>query len=524
MNTFNFQAPGMHITEVNSFPNSVVGVPTAVPAFIGYTPQAAYQGKSYTNVPVKITSFADFQTYFCLHDPAPQKNPTKQYSPQYYLVQQKGQPASGDYIMINGNYYSVLPDANTIYYLYNSVQLFFQNGGGAAFIVSVGSYGPPSDKPVNPGDQIINTNVQLNDLLNGLALLQNEPEPTMYICPEATLLNVADNATLMQSMLAQSSTMRTSISIFDIIGGNDPDPKLYFNDITAFRNNSGTAGLDFGAAYYPFLATTIMQSSDIDYTNLFGGDITQLAPLVNPPANPDPNVAAILANIQNSASDQTIAQNNNALINASQTYSLIMQHVLQDANILPPSGAMAGIITTVDKSVGPWQSPANVSIASAYDLTINLTGDQQGDLNVDTVTGKSVNAIRSFPGKGILVWGARTLDGNSNDWKYLSVRRTLIFIEQSCKVAAQAYVFQPNNANTWSAITAMLNNFLTSLWSQGALQGPSAASAFSVACGLGTTMTGDDILNGILRVTIKVAVSHPAEFIVITFEQQQQVG
>ncbi|HEX8018017.1 MAG TPA: phage tail sheath family protein, partial [Flavobacterium sp.] len=138
MNLSTIQTPGVYIQELNAFPNSVVAVATAVPAFIGYTPQASYEGKSYTNVPVRITSFSDFQAFFCLPDPASPASPAKQYSPEYYLVQQKSQPAKGDYMLINGSYYSIVPDPNTVYYLYNSVKLFYENGGGDAYIVSVG--------------------------------------------------------------------------------------------------------------------------------------------------------------------------------------------------------------------------------------------------------------------------------------------------------------------------------------------------------------------------------------------------
>jgi hypothetical protein len=129
----------------------------------------------------------------------------KQYSPQYYLVAQKSQPTTGNYMLINGTYYSYVPDPNSIYYLYNSIMMFYQNGGADAYIVSVGSYGALSGKPANPGDQVVNPNVQLNDLLGGLTLLLNEDEPTMYICPEATLLSLADNSTLMQEMLLQNA-------------------------------------------------------------------------------------------------------------------------------------------------------------------------------------------------------------------------------------------------------------------------------------------------------------------------------
>ena len=128
---------------------------------------------------------------------------------------------------------------------------------------------------------------------------------------------------------------------------------------------------------------------------------------------------------------------------------MLIEHVLKDVNLLPPSGAIAGVITTVDNNVGVWKAPANRSMNSVSTLPIYLTSDEQVPLNVDASSGKSINVIRSFTGKGILIWGARTLDGNSQDWRYLSVRRTMNFLEQSCKLAAQAYVFAPNDKNTW---------------------------------------------------------------------------
>lgn len=520
MPTSNLTTPGVYINEINAFPNSVAPVATAIPAFIGYTPQAMYEGKSYINIAQKITSFAEFQAIYCYPNPQGPADPAKQYNPQYYLVEQKAQPANNDYLVINGSYYAVVPDANTVYYLYNSIRLFYENGGADAYIVSVGGYGSSSQTPMSPGGQIINPNVQLNDLLGGLKLLLNEQEPTMYICPDATLLSVADNSTLMEEMLMQSSTMGTSICIFDIIGARNPDPILYTNDITTFRNSTGSNGLDYGCAYYPFIGTTIMQAGDIDYTNIFGGDVTQLMPLLNPADNPNAAAATILNEIISSPNAQLVSQYNNALINASPLYSIIIQHILVDANILPPSGALAGVMTTVDNQSGVWTAPANTSIVGAVSLPIKLTDSQQGDLNVDAVTGKSINAIRYFNGLGILIWGARTLDGNSLEWRYLPVRRTMIMLEQTCKLIAQGYVFEPNTSNTWSAVTASINGFLTSIWTQGGLQGASASDAFSVACGLGTTMTSGDILNGFMNVTIKVAVVHPAEFIVITFQQQ----
>ncbi|WP_428232582.1 phage tail sheath family protein [Flavobacterium sp.] len=521
-NLATIQTPGVYIQELNAFPNSVTGVATAVPAFIGYTPKASYLGKSYTKIPVKISSFAEFTTYFCLPDPQQPTNQTKQYSPQYYLVQQKSQPVKGDYILNNGSYYSIVPDPSTIYYLYNSVKLFYENGGGDAYIVSVGPYGPASQKPMAPDAPLVNANVQLNDLQKGLYALLNAQEPTMYICPEATLLNLEDNGTLMQDMLNQASTLMTSVCIFDIIGGNAPDPVLYKQDIANFRAHTGMNGLSYGIAYYPFIGTNLMQNTAIDYTNLFGGDFKQLESIINPSSAPNPDITAILNNIRNPESGLTIAQNNNALMNASSLYSLIINHVLANANILPPSGGMAGVITATDTNTGPWQAPANTSIAGVISLPIALSDSQQGPLNVDAVSGKSINVIRSFNSLGILVWGARTLDGNSPDFKYISVRRTLVYLEQSCKFAIQPFIFAPNDQNTWVAATSMISDFLTSVWKQGGLQGASPKDAFQVICGLGQTMNGEDILNGYMIVLIKVALIRPDEFITLTVQQQMK--
>ena len=525
MNLSMIQTPGVYINELNAFPNSVVPIATAVPAFIGYTPQATYEGKSYLNVAQKISSFSDFLAFYGYPDPPLSASPAKQYNPAYYLVPQKTKPIDPNYLIIDGAYCAVLPDPNTVYYLYNSIKMFYENGGGDAYIVSVGTYGKPSKIPMSTGQQLINPNVKLSDLTAGLQLLINEQEPTMYICPEATLLSVADNGILMEAMLLQCTQTQTALCIFDVIGGRNPDPILYMQDIQTFRNNTGVVGLDYGTAYYPFIGTATMQSSEIDYTNLFGGDIQQLAPFLNPASSPNPAAAQILANIANpSGSILNIAQYHNSLLNASKTYSTIVKHVLAEANILPPSGAMAGVITNTDNQIGPWQAPANTSIVGATSLPIRLSESQQANLNVDAVSGKSINAIRFFNGMGILVWGARTLDGNNQDWKYIQVRRTMTFLEQSCKLACHPYAFQPNDKNTWEAVKSMIGSFLTSVWKQGGLMGATPSDAFSVSCGLGSTMTADDILNGLMTVVVKVALIRPAEFIVFSFQQEMPVS
>ncbi|MEM7488915.1 MAG: phage tail sheath C-terminal domain-containing protein [Pseudomonadota bacterium] len=202
-------------------------------------------------------------------------------------------------------------------------------------------------------------------------------------------------------------------------------------------------------------------------------------------------------------------------------YVEIMDTITAYMNTMGPSAAMAGLYTMVDNSRGVWKAPANVSVNSVVSPTVNIDHEEQENLNVST-TGKSINAIRPFVGEGTLVWGARTLDGNSLDWRYVNVRRTMIMIEESIRLASKAYVFEPNTANTWVTIRSMIENFLTSVWKQGGLAGSVPTDAFSVHVGLGDTMTPVDVLEGILRITVLVAVVRPAEFIEITFQQQMQ--
>ncbi len=198
-----------------------------------------------------------------------------------------------------------------------------------------------------------------------------------------------------------------------------------------------------------------------------------------------------------------------------------MNAIAKRMNSSPPSAAMAGLYTMVDNTRGVWKAPANVSMAAVTGPMLNIDDEEQQNLNVST-TGKSINAIRPFVGEGTLVWGARTLDGNSLDWRYVSVRRTMIMIEESIRLASKAYVFEPNTSQTWVTMRSMIENFLTSVWKQGGLAGAVPSDAFSVHVGLGDTMTPVDILEGILRITVLVAVTRPAEFIEITFMQQMQ--
>jgi phage tail sheath protein FI len=294
---------------------------------------------------------------------------------------------------------------------------------------------------------------------------------------------------------------------------------LWGKDIGNFRNWTGNNGLNYGAAYYPFLKTTITSINQVDYTNINGGDVSVLLDLLSPASSPNAAATTILNSIK-SGNTLGVTANNQALMMSSKIYTQLLTVIQEKINTMPPSGIMAGIYSMVDGTEGVWNAPANVSPIGVTDVTLSIDDNDQAGLNVDAVSGKSINAFRFFNGQGILVWGARTLDGNSQDWRYINVRRTVTMIEQSIKDALRAYVFQPNTSNTWVTIKSMLEGFLTNVWKEGALQGSSAADAFTVVIGLGSTMTAQDILDGYLRVTVLLAVTRPAEFIVVTVEQQ----
>lgn len=180
---------------------------------------------------------------------------------------------------------------------------------------------------------------------------------------------------------------------------------------------------------------------------------------------------------------------------------------------IPPSGAVCGIYALTDNTRGVWKAPANETVAGALDLEFDVTQGEQENLNP-----KGVNAIRRFPGRGIRVWGARTLSSDPL-WKYINVRRLFIFLEASIFYSTQWVVFEPNDPKLWARVKQTVTLFLRSQWREGALFGDKEEEAFSVAVGR-ETMTEDDILNGRLIVEIGIAPVRPAEFVVFRIYQK----
>lgn len=446
-----YKTPGVYVEETSGFPMSVAEVATAVPAFIGYTETAARDGVARRNTPVRIDSMAGFEAVFG----GPQR-------PRFRVT--TADPAGAD-VVVGPQGYRLIP-VGPVVRLHDAMRLFFANGGGASWVVSVGGYDAPG--------------VEAAALARGLAALEAEREPTLVVIPEAVALAAADCYALQTAMLAHCAAANR-FAILDIRGGDQPRDASAGDPVAAFRGAIGTEHVGYGAAYYPWLLTAGL-------TDLTAADFA---------ADEGVDVLALLPRLTSAPAAR--------------------------ATLMPPAAAIAGIYTAVDNARGVWKAPANVSVNGVTAPAVAIDARDQEDLNVSP-TGRSVNAIRAFVGEGVLVWGARTLDGNSLDWRYINVRRTLQMVEETLRLAMQALVIEPNAAATWAVARGMVENYLTGLWRRGGLVGVKAEDAFAVLCGLGQTMTQADVDGGVLRVTVLMAMSRPAEFIELTFEQKMQAA
>jgi phage tail sheath protein FI len=467
-----YKTPDVYIKEISTFPPSVAEVETAVPAFIGYTEKADKNGDSLKLKPTKIFSLKEYEQYF-------------------------GGPKDDEITLTvsendDGSFkVDTFVEPTLKYIMYFSMKMFFNNGGGQCYIISVGDY---KGTGIELGT---NTKVGLKD---GLAALKNEDEPTLIVIPESIKLSTtASYEALAQAVLLQCNTLQDRFAVFDIYkGGELLDPAAQLANRSFYGNNY----LKYGATYYPFLKTSLNYAVNEGETNV---KITYPSDAA-PPATTKTDDLATLNGV------------NTAL------YNFVLGKLKERFVVLPASPAVVGVYASVDSNRGVWKAPANVSLTNVIEPVVKIDNAIQDGLNVDSTTGKSINAIRSFMGKGTLIWGARTLAGNDNEWRYVPVRRFFNMVEESIKKSTYWAVFEPNDANAWTKIRGMIEAFLTQKWRDGALVGATPDDAFFVRCGLGITMDSQDILEGRLNVEIGMAVARPAEFIILKFSHKLQTS
>lgn len=478
-----YKTPGVYVEEISKLPPSVAQVETAIPAFIGYTELTNYQGQNLVNFPVRIKSMAEFTEIFGGAFPEP-------FS-----------------VTFTGDDLTTAPAAPAFpYKMYNSLQLYFANGGGPCFIVTVGAYKAAGSKVVN------------TELSGGLAAIRKEDEPTLLLFPDATTLSDQTKFySLYAEALTQCAQLGDRFTIIDVHNGY-LDYTTINNDVingngtapnpTGIRTGIGINNLKYGAAYYPWLETIYEFSYDASAFVVNGV-----------PVGPAAATAVMKLKHEVPAEGDTTLEDESLFHINPEKYNQVVKELKKLKMRLPAGAAMAGIYARVDSARGVWKAPANESLIDVKGPVVKLDNDDQASLNVHS-SGKSVNAIRKFSGKGTIVWGARTLAGNDNEWRYINVRRFYNMVEESTKKASEQFVFEPNDGSTWAKVRGMIENFLILQWRAGALQGAVPEDAFFVKVGLGETMTALDILEGRMIVEIGMAVVRPAEFIILKFSHK----
>jgi phage tail sheath protein FI len=466
----NYKTPGVYIQEISTLPASIAGVETAIPAFIGYTERATENGDDAKLLfkATRISSLLEYEEIF--------GGPNNEN-----ISVTIADTLDSNNVLTDRKITASLATPSS-YKMYYQVQMFYNNGGGPCYIMPVGSYTDAVTAPANNSA----------GLTKGILNLETVDEPTLLVFPDAhALADVTAYGSVISASLAHCAKLQDRFTIADVYGTN----------IDAFRTAIGSDNLKYGAAYYPNLNTVL----NYGYSES----------AVDVDTHTENGVAATVDNVQG----QTLSA-----LSASHPslYRSILAEIKKIYVELSPCGTIAGIYARVDRERGVWKAPANVGVRSVIGPVIKITHEDQELLNVDASTGKSINAIRVFAGKGTLVWGARTLAGNDNEWRYVPVRRLYIYIEESVKKATEFVVFEPNDANTWLRVKTMIENFLTTLWRDGALAGAKTEDAFFVKVGLGVTMTALDILEGRLNVEIGLAAVRPAEFIILKFSHKLQ--
>ncbi|WP_299002117.1 phage tail sheath C-terminal domain-containing protein [uncultured Shewanella sp.] len=457
----NYQTPGIYIEEKSVLPPSIAGASTAIPAFIGVV------AKNLSNK--RATRITTLEEYIALFG-------TVSTADKQFVV-----TLSDD----NKEIASITPPTlSSSSPMYNNIRFYFDNGGGPCYIV-----------PVEKDSDSYN----LASYTDALDVLSTESEPTLII-PVADKLAVSDYHSLVVKVLEQCNKMQDRFGIFDLVSEErDTEDNPIISTLDKAENFRGGVSaskdvLKYGAVYYPALKTQYGYEIDdsqisVTYKDESGADTTHML-----------DAADISDEVKN----------------------LIQREVKTYRLTLPVSSAMAGVYAKVDNERGVWKAPANVALNYVTEPEIKVTNEENGLLNIDAETGKSINVIRDFGTRGNLVWGARTLAGNDNEWRYVPVRRLFNYVEESINNATNYAVFEPNDAMLWLKLKSSAVSFLTDLWQQGALAGSSADQAFFVQVGLGQTMTQQDVLEGRCIIKIGLAAVRPAEFIIMKFTHHIQ--
>ncbi|MGD9731775.1 MAG: phage tail sheath family protein [Desulfamplus sp.] len=491
----NYKAPGVYIEEKSSGSKPIEGVATAVAAFIGVTERVNEEDKGKFK---PISNWNQFIKEFCVGD-----GPV--YSDNWYLP--------------------------------HAVYGFFENGGSKCYVASLEEYMPKADIRYK-GYSVYAT---YNDYEINIETKKEEPQSN-NIEIEEKIKDRQPN----KFKVTKEKDQNDLSKIIDLINIQSKYFKLH-----DFKDTSSTESKD-----EPMEIKIEVKVLQLDkYVELFKGDLSKRTGIAGLEAIDDVNLICIPDLV-------AIKDDNNTIYKS--VYESLIAHCekmgsrmaiidvpkdkkhadietlkkilptsdrgygavyypwikISDPNklgkekLIPPSGHIAGVYNRVDNERGLQKAPANEVIRGALDVEENLTQSEIGDFNE-----KNINCIQNFPGRGVRIWGARTLATDS-EWKYINVRRLFNYVKKSIENGTQWAVFEPNDQDLWERIKRNVSAFLTGLWRNGALFGSTKEEAFYVICDESTNPP-DMRDKGYVITEIGIAPVKPAEFVVFRISQKE---
>ncbi|MFD7783602.1 phage tail sheath family protein [Streptomyces nojiriensis] len=497
--------PGVYVEELSSGVRTITGVPTSITAFVG----RALRGPLHE--PVTLTSYADFERSF-------------------------------------GGLWSES-------HLGYSVRDFFQQGGGVALVVRVHAAAAKDTAFINLGNG--NKRLKLNAASPGAwgAKLKATVDDDVRLNDDGTKdpalfnLTVLDTATGVKEVFRNVSVATGAARRVDIVLAAESqlvraDPALPTQPQSGPAVDA-TDGNDGGPVTAAEIATGANFQTDkkglyaLERADLFNLLVIPPYSGTGEPGDRDVDGQVVTAALAYAEKRRAVvvldppqdwttvakAASGAATFTSSKNAAVYFPRIKQpdplrdgQAMSFAPSGAVAGVIARTDAERGVWKAPAGLdaTLSGVTQLSLPLTDGEIGQLNP-----VAVNCLRLAPGAGHAVWGARTRNGSdriASEWKYLPVRRTALFIEESLFRGIQWAVFEPNDEPLWAQLRLNIGAFLNNLFRQGAFQGKTAREAYFVKCDA-TTTTQTDINLGIVNILVGFAPLKPAEFVVLRLQQ-----
>jgi len=449
-----YLTPGVYVEEASSTPPAIEAMASGVPVFIGYTELAGTSQEPLTLVPRRI-------------------------SHQWEFIQLFGSayPESGFAISIKADGTATAQVQSTSpHVLHDSLELFFANGGQDCWVISIGRF------------KTADETMQLTELQAGLDVAANMQGIDLIVIPEMQALSLDDYRTLADAALSHAATCHDRFVILDMFfkpaTGNAISLAQHFHEgVEIYREQAiGQQHLAWGAVYAPHLLVSLPRRLDE-------------------------------ANIRVTLADGRVVSLANLFAHQRPLHTAVIAAIHAQPRMLPPSGAIAGCYAAQDRNRGIWKAPANMTLALVNAPAVELPVADYETMNVDVTRGKSINPIRLFTHKGTLVWGARTLAGNDNEWRYVPTRRLCTWIETCIRRSAGWLTFEENTAATWQKLQSSVEIFLMMLWRNSVFVGDKPEQAFFVRVGQGLTMTLQDVADRRIRLEIGLATQRPSEFV-----------